>query len=391
MIKTYISIISITLVILAISCKSGNKENAEKEKVEDEVITSAEFTPVQFKNAGIKLGRIEYRNLRAVVKTSGYLEVPPQNKANVAPIMGGIIKEIFVQEGNYVKTGQMLAKLQHPDFIKLQEEYIKSLADFTYLEKEYTRQKELRAGNVNAEKVFQQTESEYKAGRGRVHSLEAQLRMLSLDIPSVAEGNISPSVSVYSPISGYVGHINASVGKFAEPNQSIFDIVDNSKVHVDLMVYEKDIFKVKTGQKVDFMLTNQNNSQIRGEIFGISKSFENETKALVVHANIIQKTSELIPGMFVNAFIETGNDSVLALPQAAIVHEAGKDYIFIKTANEEKGEKNIVFKRIQVKTGFPDLGYIEIKSMEEIPENAEVAIEGAFYIQSIFKPGEDEE
>lgn len=391
MIKPNISILSVFILLLAFSCKSVKKETEEKEGPEDKTITTAEFTPVQYKNAGIKLGKIEYKNLREIVKASGYLAVPPRNKASVAPVMGGVIKEIHVLEGSYVKQGQLLAKLQHPEFIKLQEEYIKALAGFSFLEKEYARQKELRAGNVNAEKVLQQTESDYQAARGRVHSLEAQLEMLSLDVRSVAEGNISLLVPVYSPINGYIGHINTSIGSFAEPNQPVFDIVDNSKVHVDLMVYEKDIYKVKSGQKVDFVLTNQDNQQIRGEIFGVSKSFENETKALVVHANIVQKTVELIPGMFVNALIETGSGTVAALPVEAIVHEAGKDYIFIKADHEEPGEKNIVFRRMEVKTGTSDLGYMEVSPMEEMSADAEIAIEGTFYIQSVFKPGVDEE
>lgn len=385
------SIISVFILLLTFSCKSGKKETDEKESQEDKAVTTAEFTAVQYKNADIKLGKIEYKNLREVVKASGYLEVPPQNKASVAPVMGGVIKEIFVFEGNYVRQGQMLAKLEHPEFIKLQEEYINALAHFGYFEKEYARQKELRAGNVNAEKVFQQTESDYEAARGRVHSLEAQLKMLSLDIKYIADGNIIPLVPVLSPISGYVGHINASIGTFAGPNQIVFAIVDNSMVHVDLMVYEKDIYKVKAGQKVNFILTNQSNRQIMGEIFGISKSFESETKALVVHARISKKQGELIPGMFVNALIETGSDSVPVLPVEAIVHEAGKDFIFIKTANEEPGGDKMVFKRVEVITGISDLGYIEIKPLVEISPDVEIAIQGTFYIHSVFKPGVDEE
>jgi len=380
----------IFLVLLQFSCTQGKHETEENEE-ENEVVTEAIFTPVQYKNAGIELGHLEYKNLRNVVKSNGYLEVPPQNKANVAPVMGGIIKEIYVLEGNYVKKGQLLAKMEHPDFIKLQEEYIKALADFDYLEKEYARQKELSAGNVNAQKILQQTESDYKAARGQVHSLEAQLKMLSLDVKEIADGQIIPLVPLYSPINGYVGHINASIGTYAEPNHPIFDIVDNSKVHVDLMVYEKDIYKVKPGQNVDFVLTNQGSEIIKGKIFGISKSFEDETKSLVVHANIIGKSPELIPGMFVNALIETGSDSVLTIPVQAVINEAGKEYIFVKAESQESEDENIVFKRFEIKSGIEDLGYIEIRPLDELPSNAEIAIKGTFYIHSVFKPGVDEE
>jgi cobalt-zinc-cadmium efflux system membrane fusion protein len=215
--------------------------------------------------------------------------------------------------------------------------------------------------------------------------------MLSLDVQKIAKGNIIALVPLNSPISGYVGHINASIGTFAEPNRPIFDIVDNSKVHVDLMVYEKDIYKVKPNQKVDFVLTNQGNEIIQGKIFGISKSFENETKALTVHASILGKSPELIPGMFVNALIETGSGSVPALPVQAVVNEAGKEYIFIKTANENSSEENIVFKRIEIKSGLEDLGYVEILPLDKLPPDAEIAVKGTFYIHSVFKPGVDEE
>lgn len=380
----------LALLFIVIACTPRDKEPQEDVE-ENETITEARFTSVQFKNAGIELGKIEYKNLRNSIRSSGYLEVPPQNKASVAPVVGGIIKDIFVLEGNHVKKGQLLATLEHPDYIRLQEEYIKALAEYTYLEKEYARQKELSEANVNAEKVFQQTASSYMAARGHLHSLEAQLRMLSLDIKEIEGGHMISWVPLYSPIEGYVGHINATIGTYAEHNQPVFDIVDNSKVHVDLMVYEKDIYKVKPGQKVDFILTNQGNEIIQGTIFGVSKNFENETKALTVHASILDESHELIPGMFVNALIETGSDSVPALPAEAVVREAGKNYIFILSNTSESPEEVVVFKRIEIVTGLEDLGYVEIIPLEDFPTDAEFAVKGTFYIHSVFKPGVDEE
>jgi cobalt-zinc-cadmium efflux system membrane fusion protein len=386
-----IPIISSLIMILVLSCGTSKKDEEETEESENALITSAEFTPVQYQNAGINLGHIEYKNLRDVVKASGYLVVPPQYRASVSPVTGGIVTEISVLKGIYVKKGQILAKLQHPDFILLQEEYVKALAEYGFLEKEYERQNTLRNSNVNAEKVFQQTESEYKIVRGHLHSLEAQLKMLSLDIQSIAEGNIVTDIPVLSPINGQVEQINASIGTFAQPDKSLFEIIDNSRISVELMVYEKDIYKVRSGQKVSFILTNQDNRQIKGEISGISKIFDSETKSLVVLSEIIRKTGDLIPGMFVNALIEIGADTLPVLPVDAIVHEAGKDYIFIKSDNKDQDNTNIVFHKIQVKTGINDLGYIEVNLMEEISPDAEIAIKGAFFIQSVFKPGEEEE
>ena len=389
--KKYIYLQSLLiLVILATSCTPGGNEQPENEE-ENETVTEARFTPVQYKNAGIELGRIEYRNLRSVVRSGGYLEVAPQHKAAVAPVIGGMIKEIFVMEGNEVRKGQILARLEHPDFVKLQEQYIEALAGFSYLEKEYARQKELSSGNVNAEKVLQQTESDYHAASGHIRSLEAQLRMLSLDIRKVAEGNILPSVPIYSPINGSVSHINGSIGAFAEPGEPIFDIVDNSQVLVELAVYENDIYRVKPGQDVEFVLPGQGDEVIRGNIFGVGNSLEDDTKALAVHASITDRSRELIPGIFVNALIETGSDSVPALPRQAVVTEAGRKYIFIRDKKEGAPGGEIVFRRIEIETGLEEMGYVEVLPLEEVAPDAEIAVKGTFHIHSVFKPGVDQE
>jgi len=378
------------LGILVTACTPGGNEQSENEE-ENETVTEARFTPVQYANAGIELGRIEYRNLRSVVRSGGYLEVPPQHKAAVAPVMGGMIKEILVMEGNQVRKGQILARLEHPDFVKLQEQYIEALAGFSYLEKEYARQTELSSGNVNAGKVLQQTESDYQAARGHVRSLEAQLRMLSLDIREVAEGNIVPSVPLYSPINGSVSHINGSIGEFAEPGEPIFDIVDNSQVLVELAVYGNDIYSVKRGQEVEFVLPGQGNEVVRGTVFGVGNSLEDDTKALAVHASITDRMQELIPGMFVNALIETGSDSVPTLPQEALVAEAGKKYIFIRDREEGAAGGEIVFRSIEIETGLEEMGYVEVLPLEEVAADAEIAVKGTFHIHSVFKPGVDQE
>jgi len=369
------------------SCQP-NRESQPSQDTEIQNSNTTEFTQIQYQAAGIELGKIEQKNLKEVVQASGYLEVPPQNEAMVAPVLGGIIREIDVLEGNYVKKGQSLARMEHPDFTRLQEDYITAIANLDFLQKEYERQKELYEQNVGAGKVFEQTSASLFAAKGKAASLENQLQMLDLPVKEIAAGNIVPSVTLRAPISGYVGHIKASIGVYAEPNNPLFDIVDNSKLHVDLLVYEKDLFKVKEGQTIQFTLTNQGNRQIEGRIFGIGKTFENETKALVVHAEILnEKHQNLIAGMYVNALINVGEERVQAVPQDAVVHSGGSEYIFIVVSNDHREEETVTFQMVAVNTGVENLGYVELKPMEEIQKDADVVIKGAFYVLSQLKGG----
>jgi cobalt-zinc-cadmium efflux system membrane fusion protein len=369
-----------------------DKDSTKVEKPEGKL----ELSPEQIKAVGIEIGPIEQKNLHAVVKASGQLAVPPQNKADVNVLIGGIIRSIQVLEGQAVKKGQLLATLENTELIKLQQEYLTVKNQFSYTSDELNRQKELSAANAGTGKNLQQVQANYNAESSKILTLEKQLQQLGIDPGVVAGGHIVSQVSVKAPIAGTIGHITVNTGTFAETGKPLMQIIDNSQIHCDLTVYEKDLFKVKIGQKVNFILTNQNNQAIEGKIYGINKSFEDDSKGIIVHA-IIEGTNtyKLIPGMYVTALIDVGNQQTLAVPNDALVRSEGKDYIFTVDKEETHGRKAgrpIAFKRAEVVTGESELGYVQITPLEDLPENTRIVKKGAFYLLSKEKAkGEDDE
>jgi len=399
-------IIYAIMLCIALTACNHKPEETKEEAVEELPAGEVELSADQFEKVGIELGTIEQRNLKSVVKASGYLDVPPQSKADVSTFIGAMVKSILVLEGSFVKKGQALAILEHPDFIKLQQEYISEKSNYAYLEKEYQRQKELSEQNAGTGKVFQKAETDYITSKAKLNALEEELKMLSVNISSLEKGNLSSVMTLVAPIDGYIGHIRINIGTYAEPNKTLFEIVDNTKIHCDLLVYEKDLFKVKVGQKVNFILTNlpehqdeHDSRNISGEIFSINKSFENDTKALTVHAKIENEKHELIPGMYVNALIDIGEQTTPSVPFEAIVKSAGKEYIYVTVNGSDKDEKktgepkeaSYTFKMIEVITGVSDLGYTEITTLEPLPAGAKVVVKNAFFILSKAKSGEGEE
>lgn len=163
----------------------------------------------------------------------------------------------------------------------------------------------------------------------------------------------------------------------------------------------KDLQKVKPGQNIRFVLTNQDNTEINGKVFNVGKAFENETKSVAVHADISNKSQTLIPGMYVNALIDVGARNVQALPVDAVVKADGREFIFILEeghkeedhdekeghshedgdAHEHEG-KTFHFQRIEVKTGTSQLGFVQVSVLHKIEENAKIVLKGAYYIQS---------
>ena len=385
------------ILLLGIICMACNNAGKEQEAISKTTNTDSTtekkgiitLSASQMKAVGIETGLIEQKNLTAVVKASGQLAVPPQNKANINVLMGGIVTKINVLEGQSVKRGQVLLAVENTEFIKLQQEYLSIKSGFTYVQNEYDRQMALKAADAGTGKLYQQAESNYQAERAKLTGLEKQLQQIGINPASVANGNIVKQVNVQAPISGTVGHIAVNTGAYATPGVSLMEIIDNSNIHCDLIVYEKDLFKVQDGQEVTFSLTNQNNQEIKGQIYGINKSFEDESKGIIVHA-IIEGANKyhLIPGMYVTALINTGKAYSDAVPAEAVVQSEGRQFLFVQQHVSENGQAT--FKMTEIAAGVSEQGYVEIKPVDSIGKNARVVVKGAFYILSKSK-GESEE
>lgn len=398
--KSYFLLL-VSFFFLLFSCNDKkNEEIHQEEKSETEVV----LTEMQFKTIGIKTGNLEMKNLNTSIKANGYTTVPPQNRADVSTLIGGVVKDIYVLEGTYVSKGKTLATIQNLEVSKMQEEYQSAVASIDYLQLEYNRQKTLTDENVNPRKTFQEVKSKLAIEKAKAQA--AKNKLLALNVSPTGSTSLVPIVA---PISGYVGKISITKGAFAETGVTLFEVVDNTQMHLDLNVFEKDLGKISIGQEVDFVLTNQSNKSIKGKIFGINKSFSNESKTVAVHAKITSTTKDLISGMYVAANINISNQMVPALPKDAVVKNGDKYFIYIqeevhvvtpqKVTQEHKhlegeehkeGEENhkeIHFKAVEVAIGTTDLGYTEIKIIEEIPADAKIVIKGAFYLLAQSKGG----
>jgi cobalt-zinc-cadmium efflux system membrane fusion protein len=387
------------------SCADKKTEEAhEEEKSETEVA----LTAVQFKTVGIQIGSVENRNLNLVIKANGYTTVPPQNRANISTLIGGTVKDILVLEGTFVNKGKVLATIQNLEVVEMQEDYNSAVANIEYLQLEYDRQKTLTDQDVNPRKVLQEVKAKLAVERARAKAAKNKLQALNMSTSG------SSLVPIVAPISGYVGKISIAKGAFAETGTTLFEVVDNSQMHLDLNVYEKDLGSISVGQTIDFILTNQGNKSIKGTIFGINKSFSNESKTVAVHAKINPADSkDLISGMYVSANINIKNTTVPALPKDAVVKNGDKYFVYIQeehqekakakkaealelkegeahseeAAGEEEGHDEVHFKAIEVIPGTTDLGYTEVKFVSAIPADAKIVIKGAFYLLSAMKGG----
>ncbi len=404
-------------MLILISCQSPNNGEEEPGHDEEHHPGVVVLSRAQIKAIDLKLGSFKMRNLTTVVKINGQLEVPPSGTAAITAIVGGNVKEIHVFHGDKVSKGQLLAVLEHPDYISLQEEYAEIANKYEFLTLEYKRQKELFQNNVGTGRDFQQIQSELNTARAKHEGLKSRLQLLNISPEKVMEGRISNSIPLVSPISGYVNEINTKVGIFADARDILFTISDNSLVHADFMVFEKDVHLVEPDQLIHFTVSNRPEKEYTATIFAIGKEFEANLRAVHVHAKINEETNGLIPGMYITGHLHTDGELSKTLPNDAIVVEGEKSYIFVlvkdpeeKTEGSsghnqeasgpdegasEKGsghqeEGQLSFRMVEVIPGKSDEGYTQIELPEPISENTEIVLNTAYYLLAEMKKMETE-
>jgi len=403
--RTIITAAALALLVAAASC--GEKETtttetsstAEKaEEHHDEAESSiVGLTAEQISSVGLELGKVEQKNINATIKVNGTLEVPAQNKASVTSLYSGVVRSIRVHPGSAVRQGQVIATVANTELAGIQQQLISVAAQLKLAELEQARQQELVAGNAAPLKNLQRAQAELSSLRAQRAALGKQLDALGISAATVSTGNISSTLSITAPISGTISDIHAQIGSNVDPSTPLAEIVNNSRLHLDLFVYEKDLPNVRPGQIIHFTLTNNQGKEYDAKIYSIGTAFANETKAVPVHAEVMGDKTGLIEGMSVTALISIGTKLSPAVPTDAIVTSGGKDYIFIRTDKEaeaheeaeEEGEKGKIgehheptvnFERMEVVRGTSDLGFTEITPVAELHANAKIVVKGAFFV-----------
>jgi RND family efflux transporter MFP subunit len=377
----------ISAYVISVTSCGGNAKSETENKEEEEVIPEdiVELREDQVKLANIEMGAIETRSLSGTLKVSGIVAAGPQNFATVSMPFGGFVKTTNLLPGNSVNRGQTLAIIENQDFVDIQQNYLEAKSKFEFAEAEYNRQSELYKSDVSSKKNMQQVTTEYKSLKAQVKALEQKLALIGINPANLHEDDISRSVALVSPISGFVKSVNVNIGKYVEPSDVLFEIVNSDKLFLELSLFEKDADKASVGQKIRFFINNETD-QHEAVIYQTGKSISSD-KTYKVYASVIGVCKNVLPGMYVNAIIEATSNQVTSVPSDAIVSFDEKDYIFVFEKNkEEDGKPFTEYRMIEVKKGVSDNGFTEVILPEGFDfKAAKVVIKGAYNLLSAKK------
>jgi cobalt-zinc-cadmium efflux system membrane fusion protein len=376
---TKYSIVIIIICMGLMACNSKTEEVKVEGTIGDNIV---ELTDAQLKNAKIETGKIQKRAISSLLKVNGKIDVPPQNMVSVSAPLGGYLKSTKLLEGMHVSKGEIIATMEDLQYIQLQQDYLTAKAYLTSIEKEYNRQGNLNESKASSDKVFENAQAEFISQKVLVKSLSEKLKLIGINPENLNETNVSRSISIVSPIDGYVSTVKMNIGKYASPTDVLFELVNPADIHLALTVFEKDINKLFIGQKIIAYNNNPDHKKYKCEVILIGQDITSD-RAVTVHCHFMEYDKSLIPGMFMNAEVEVSTNDAHVVPEEAIVLFEGKQFVFLQETNKKFELQEVTTHNSE--NGFTQIAFPEGKNIE----NETFVLKGAYTLLMKMKNTEE--
>lgn len=374
-----ISIYSLSLLLTLSSC-SGKKEE-EKTVYENTKFTKnnenwVHLTEKQVQSVGITITSIQNRNMEKLVRLNGKAEIAPSHISSVSSIMGGHIKSINVINGSHFNKGQVLAVVEDPQFIQLQQDYLVTKAQLEAARLNFNRQKDLNTSKASSDKTMQTAQADYSTLNATLRGLEEKLRIIGINAKGLHTGNIRSKINIYAPFTGFVSKILVNNGQYINPADTLFELINPTGLLLELKIFENDVNDVKVGQEI--LVYNNQNPDVKSNarIISVVPSIENEGSATAI-AKLSSVNSEFVKGMYINAEVNISSRYTQGLPNEAVVSFENKNYVF-----EDIGKSK--YKMIPVITGISDDQFTEIVKADALKDK-KIVQKGAYSLLMMLK------
>lgn len=374
---------AVALAAVVFLGKKGSSSTEEEHEHAEADYKNIPLTEAQIVAVKLATSPLEVRDMDSGIRANGQLVVRAQNSAEITSTMAGVLRKLYVGEGEKVGRGQVVATVENPEVLALQREYYSACKETEYAKAELDRQEYLQSQGAGLGKNRQQASAQYSILAAKQSGMAQQLSRFGISAAKVAEGNFTTAFPLRSPIEGTVGKISASLGSYVDMQTPVMTVADNSAVECDLNVFEKDINKVRRGARVLLSLTNQGGKTVEGTVSGINGSFNEADKSVAVHVKLSSADPDLFGGMYVTGLISTGKERVEAVPSNAIVKDGNKSYVFVHNVNHPLTiKKTHHFSRCEVTTGITEDGYTAISFVEPVEKDLPVVTNSSYYLAS---------
>lgn len=373
-----VTFISLFLFMATVGC-------TPKQVVQDEPIASSlaevRATPDQLKALALIFGDATPVIMNTEITVQGKIDLPPQNLISVNFPLGGYLRSTKLIPGMHVSKGEVIALMEDQQVVQLQQDFLSAKARLALAKAEWDRQQNLQQASAGNLRSFQQAEAEYALHSVMARSLAEKLKLIGIDAEKLNVDAISGQVPLRSTINGYVSKVNVNTGKYVQPTETIFELIDPDDIHVALTIFEKDLPYIKQGNRVAVRFVDDQ-KMYAAEVILVNRGVDDDRTA-IAHCHFRQRPQNLLPGMFVEARVAIDGKQVSSLPDEAIVFYGNQHFVFVQKAEA-------LFAMQEVKTGLSKDGRTEIVDGLESLRPKSIVMNNAYQLLGMIKNSEEE-
>lgn len=376
-----IAIYSVSFVLALSSC-SGKKDEEKtvyentkfQEKGQDQ--NTVQISDKQIQATGLSLTEIQEKTMQKFIRLNGKVEIAPSDISSISSIMGGHIKSINVMNGTRFSKGQVLAVVEDPQFIQMQQDYLVTKAQLEAARLNLARQKDLNTTKATSDKALQTAQADYSTLNATLRGLQEKLRIIGINANGLNSGNIRSRINVYAPFRGFVSKVLVTNGQYVNPSDTLFELINPSGLLLELKVFENDVNDVRVGQEILVYNNQSPEKKSAAKIINIVPSIENGGSSMAI-AKLSSSNPDFIKGMYINAEVSINSRFTQGLPNEAVFSYENKSYVF-----EEVGNKK--YKMLPVETGISDDQFTEILKADLL-RGKKIVQKGAYSLLMLLK------
>ncbi len=344
------------------STQTQKQTEAPTAKANEEEST-VEIEPEKQQLIGVKTIAAEVIPMQKIIRTVGRIEYDERRLATINTKFEGWIEKLYIDyTGKFVKKGEPLAEIYSPELVATQQEFLNVL-------------KWNQSPNPNPQSRIETMLSQ-DAGK-LVDAARERLRLWDItdeQVNAIEEtGKPVRTLTIYSPVNGYVVQKMAVQGMKVMPGEKLFDLADMSSVWVIADIYEYELQFIKLGQTANINLSYFPGKVFSSKIDFIYPALSNDTRTAKVRFTITNPSAQLKPQMFANVEIKIDMGKKLAIPDDAVIDTGTRQIVYV-----DKGEG--YFEPREVMLGLKAEGMTEVTMGIEAGEK--VAASGTFLIDS---------
>ncbi|MBL7735752.1 MAG: efflux RND transporter periplasmic adaptor subunit [Chitinophagaceae bacterium] len=277
----------------------------------------------------IAIAEVKKESVKNSILLSGKIEANEDKWVKVYPVVGGVVQEMKVQLGDYVKKGQVLAVIHSSEIADLQSQLSASQSNVATAEKALIANKEMFASGLATERDVSTAENELNKARSEL------LRNKQINNIYGARGNALQTIT--APISGYIIEKNVTdkMQYRVDGSQPFFIISNLDEVWVMASVFESDIAKIKEGYDANINVIAYKDRVFHGKVDRMFAILDPQSRVMKVRIRIKNEDNLLKPEMFaqINILYNSADNELPAIPSGAVVFSNNKNYVMVYRNN----------------------------------------------------------